>query len=181
MAAPSADASRPHRTALDTSRPYELSPSSSTRISYSPCKHNLPLPCQTHSTSNCLSQAMGEGVKVERSRPLAAGRSCRTPLEAKPPTSPMPQLHPTTRSRVDAPAPPAGSRDAAAARCPRRARASGERQASACHFSSGRTPAQATAARHCRHRRSVAIAPSRLVRRPVGRAPLSLNVCGRST
>ena len=123
----------------------------------------------------------GEGVKVERSRPLAAGRSCLTPLEAKPPTSPKPQLHPTTCSCMDAPAPPAGSRDAAAARCPRRARASGARQASACQLSSGRTPARATADRHRRHRRSVAFAPSRLVRRPVGRAPLSLNVCGRST
>ena len=152
----------------------------STCIHKPPLKKS-PLPCQTHSTSNCLSQAMGEGVKVERSRPLAAGRSCRTPLEAKPPISPKPQLHPTTCSRMDAPAPPAGSRDAAAARCPRRARASGARQASACQLSSGRTPARATADRHRRHRHSVAFAPSRLVRRPVGRAPLSLNVCGRST
>ena len=64
----------------------------STCIHKPPLKKS-PLPCQTHSTSNCLSQAMGEGVKVERSRPLAAGRSCLTPLEAKPPTSPKPQLH----------------------------------------------------------------------------------------
>ena len=152
----------------------------STCIHKPPLKKS-PLPCQTHSTSTGQHKSMGERCQIRKEASIVRGMSVPGTVGSK--NEPLPQpLQPTNHcSRVDAPAPPAGNRDAAAARCPWRAHASGALQASACQISSGRTPARATAARHRRQRRSVAIAPSRLVRRRRGRAPLSLNVCGRST
>ena len=142
----------------------------------------------THSTHTAMLSPLPHfssrlGERSNCTKEPAAGREIAVPatVASKAPTSCWHTCPPTTCSRGDAPAPTAGSRDAVAARCPARDHAQGSAPATPRGFSGGSAPARATAARHCRQRRSVAFARSRPVRRAVAGAPLSRIACGSST
>ena len=117
------------------------------------------------------------------SRSAGRGKTVPATVRTKAPTSTCATPYTTTCGRIHAPPPPAGSREAAAARCPYAStsvwRAQSERVA-LLQRTAARCPARATAARQRRHCPSVAIAQSRPLRRRHARAPLSHNAGGSS-
>ena len=142
----------------------------------------------THSTHTAMLSPLPHsssrlGERSNCTKEPAAGREIAVPatVASKAPTSCWHTYAPYHWSRRGAPPPPAGSRDAAAERCPGRGRAVGAACRLQRHVSTQRTSSPRPPARHRRHRRFDAFARTRPVDQHRARTPLSDRSGGSST
>ena len=134
----------------------------------------------THSTHTAMLSPLPHsssrlGERSNCTKEPAAGREIAVPatVASKAPTSCWHTCAPYHWSRRGAPPPPAGSRDAAAERCPGRGRAVGAACRLQRHVSTQRTSSPRPPARHRRHRRFDAFARTRPVDQHRARTLLS--------